>query len=105
MTRMYVIALHMHACFDRRTIAIYFVFFFLILQYSKKNAKLFFRNPFILKDAEWKENRADLSPGFTAPKVMSTVSKCGQIDCVLMHDLIYFRQNHCFQSSTMYAAD
>lgn len=38
-------------------------------QYNKKNARLFMRNPFILHDQEWKDNRADISPAFTTLKV------------------------------------
>lgn len=39
------------------------------LQYNKDNARLFKRNPFILRGDEWKENRADISPAFTTTKV------------------------------------
>lgn len=39
------------------------------LQYNKENARLFSRNPFILRDEEWKDNRADISPAFTTMKV------------------------------------
>lgn len=42
-------------------------------QYNKTNAALFVRNPFILKNEEWKENRADISPAFTTLKVFITV--------------------------------
>lgn len=41
-------------------------------QYNKKNARLFMRNPFILKDQEWKDNRADISPAFTTLKTKLT---------------------------------
>lgn len=39
------------------------------MQYNKKNAQLFERNPFVLKDEEWKESRSDISPAFTTTKV------------------------------------
>ncbi|XP_037039727.1 probable cytochrome P450 28a5 [Bradysia coprophila] len=40
--------------------------------YNKKNARLFMRNPFILHDQEWKDNRSDISPAFTTLKTKQT---------------------------------
>lgn len=40
------------------------------LQYNKENARLFSRNPFVLRDQEWKDNRGDISPAFTTAKVL-----------------------------------
>ncbi|KAJ6635496.1 putative cytochrome P450 28a5 [Pseudolycoriella hygida] len=40
--------------------------------YNKENARLFMRNPFILRDQEWKDNRADISPAFTTLKTKQT---------------------------------
>lgn len=79
--------------------------YYFLLQYNKKNAPLFFRNPFILKDAEWKENRADLSPGFTVPKV--NYGFCGMIVyfSLLLTIMQIDRQNHCIQSLKMCAVD
>lgn len=44
--------------------------FFLSSQYNKENARLFSRNPFVLRDQEWKDNRGDISPAFTTAKVL-----------------------------------
>lgn len=45
-------------------------------QYNKENARLFGRNPFILRGNEWKENRADISPAFTTTKVCGSTWRC-----------------------------
>lgn len=42
------------------------------MQYNKINAPLFSRNPFILHNEEWKDNRADISPAFTTMKTKLT---------------------------------
>lgn len=42
------------------------------MQYNKKNAPLFSRNPFILHNEEWKDSRADVSPAFTTMKTKLT---------------------------------
>lgn len=80
-----------------------FVFFFhwflcfcvSIGQYSKSNALLFFRNPFVLRDDEWKENRADISPAFTTMKVFTY---CWWFVCVP----IQFHNAHCVDKLYFY---
>lgn len=75
-----VLSAKQHQC--RSTIRLEFLWFLLIfvfvgasvIQYTKSNALLFSRNPFVLRDDEWKENRADLSPAFTTLKVRTVAA-------------------------------